>query len=554
MLVPGPAAGARRAKGSTVDARRSPRSRRQADVPDVTASSDSDAVDALAGRRLQGRARPRRTHRPGRATAIVLEQTPAAGEHGQEGHDGDDHRRPLQPDHQARRRDARRPRRRRRRREGRGPRAAGARPSTRSRWTAARRCARAARRPATRSSTVTIERDGAWRHDGEDARARARRRPARRRRRLPGAARPVRRGRHGPGAARAARRRRTSAPACSPSALCMDKVVFKDLMARGRRAAGRLRGCARRGPTATRPPSSPARAAGVRQAGAAGLVGRASSRRGARPTSSRRRSTSAFAHDPRVIVEATRAGLEVECSVLGQRRRPRPRSPARSCCSRAPAGTTTRPSTPRAGWSCMVPGAHLRRGARARARAGRRRVRARRLRRPGARRLLRRRRRRAASTSSTRCPASPRRASTRSCGRRAACRTRSCCDRCVALALERARSAQRAHAFYRSKSGPRRSRRAGRRRQLRDPDEVVAVALAAGVELEALMDGADGGGVLLPPSCLVKDASLATANPAPPRPWPRWSLRIAGRWWIAPRPGCRSMSRRGRRRLTQQAP
>ena len=53
---------------------------------------------------------------------------------------------------------------------------------------------------------VTIERDGAWRHDGEELRLRPGGGLLGRRRRLPGAARPLRRGRHGPGPARAARR------------------------------------------------------------------------------------------------------------------------------------------------------------------------------------------------------------------------------------------------------------------------------------------------------------------------------------------------------------
>ena len=78
---------------------------------------------------------------------------------------------------------------------------------------------------------VRLARDGRWTHDGRAARARAGRRPAGRRRGLPGAARAVRRGRHGAGPARAARRalrgrRRDGARRCR-----MDKALFKDLMA-----------------------------------------------------------------------------------------------------------------------------------------------------------------------------------------------------------------------------------------------------------------------------------------------------------------------------------
>ena len=70
------------------------------------------------------------------------------------------------------------------------------------------------------------------------------------------------------------------------SALCMDKVLFKDLMAANRPAAGRLpRACAR---ARTRRKLERARPAGVREAGAAGLVGGHLEGRGRR-TSCRRR-------------------------------------------------------------------------------------------------------------------------------------------------------------------------------------------------------------------------------------------------------------------------
>ena len=61
-------------------------------------------------------------------------------------------------------------------------------------------------RAGTRSSWVEIERDGAWRRDGERLSVSPGRRPAGSRRRVPRAARPVRRGRHRAGDARDARR------------------------------------------------------------------------------------------------------------------------------------------------------------------------------------------------------------------------------------------------------------------------------------------------------------------------------------------------------------
>ena len=95
------------------------------------------------------------------------------------------------------------------------------------------------------------------------------------------------------------------------SAVAMDKVVFKDLMA--------AHGVPQVDYAAVRDGQQvdldAARPAGVRQAGAARLVGRHLPRH-RRRTSVRRRSE-AFAHDALVIVEALAGGLEVECSVLG---------------------------------------------------------------------------------------------------------------------------------------------------------------------------------------------------------------------------------------------
>ena len=105
------------------------------------------------------------------------------------------------------------------------------------------------------------------------------------------------------------------------SALCMDKVMFKELMAHAGDPAGRLPGGAGVG-VGFRPReaalgrSGGAGPAGVRQAGAARLVGRD------RPRRERRRAAGgalevAFEHDSLAIVEAAATGLEVECSVIG---------------------------------------------------------------------------------------------------------------------------------------------------------------------------------------------------------------------------------------------
>ena len=184
-----------------------------------------------------------------------------------------------------------------------------------------------------RRHRVTLERDGAWLLDGTGS---SRCAPGRgllgRRRRVPGAARPVRRGRHGPGAARAARRavRRRgragqravhgqgrlqgadgAAPACRRSTTGRSATSgSRPTRRRSRRAGG-------------------ARAAGVRQARAAGLVGRDRQGRGGRRAcaarSTRRSSTTRC-----VIVEAAR---RARGRVLGARqpRAGRLASRARSC-------------------------------------------------------------------------------------------------------------------------------------------------------------------------------------------------------------------------------
>ncbi len=149
----------------------------------------------------------------------------------------------------------------RRRREGRR---AARRPLVRARGLARVRgvgLRRASRRPATRCCRCCSSATARWRGpDGDAARLDARRRPARRRRRLPGPARPVRRGRHGPGAARAARRAvRRRGRARLLAVHGQDRLQGR---ARGgRRAAGRLRGGARgalaRAPEAVRAELAP---------------------------------------------------------------------------------------------------------------------------------------------------------------------------------------------------------------------------------------------------------------------------------------------------------
>ena len=153
---------------------------------------------------------------------------------------------------------------------------------------------------------VRLERDGVVDRAGrQPAGARARRRPARRRRRLPGPPRPVRRGRHDPGAARAARRRlRRRRRARLLAVHGQDRVQG----GAGRRggAAGRLRRRARGGLARRR--RRRARAArragpaGVRQAGAAGVLGRDLEGVRRKPSStarSRRRSATTGSRSPR---------------------------------------------------------------------------------------------------------------------------------------------------------------------------------------------------------------------------------------------------------------
>ena len=104
------------------------------------------------------------------------------------------------------------------------------------------------------------------------------------------------------------------------SAACMDKIVFKELMARAGVPQVDYRALTARDweldPEGALRALSELGAARIRQAGSARLVGRHRARAAGR-ISCARRSAEAFEHDPLVIVEAAASGIEVECSVLG---------------------------------------------------------------------------------------------------------------------------------------------------------------------------------------------------------------------------------------------
>ena len=103
------------------------------------------------------------------------------------------------------------------------------------------------------------------------------------------------------------------------SSLCMDKVVFKDVLAAagvpqvGYVAVREARWRARAGAVA---PSSP-RSACRCSSSPRGSAPRSASPRCARPDELAAALEGAFAHDGLVIVEAFSAGVEVECAVIG---------------------------------------------------------------------------------------------------------------------------------------------------------------------------------------------------------------------------------------------
>ena len=220
------------------------------------------------------------------------------------------------------------------------------------------------------------------------------------------------------------------------SALCLDKVLFKQLMSASGRAAGRLRGRARAALArlarrcCARSPSRPAR---VRQARPPRLLG--GDRQGQRaPTRWRGALEQAFAHDALAIVEAMARGVEVECGVLGLARgapapAPPPPSRARSC-SRASSMTTSAKYSP-GGMELRVPRAISADRARAGQALAARAFAARRLRGPGAGRLLRRGRARARQRAQHDARLHAARACTPSCSRPRASPTRSWSTACA---------------------------------------------------------------------------------------------------------------------------
>ena len=209
------------------------------------------------------------------------------------------------------------------------------------------------------------------------------------------------------------------------------RSLFKELMARAgcRRSATRASTRARSTAPSRGSRRSACRAWSSRRGSGSSVgivrVGDAARARGAR-------CETAFAPRPARDRRGDGTGLEVECSVLGHdRRAARPASPARSCSLRATGWYDYEAKYTPGGMELVVP-ARISGGARAA--CGRSRVEAFRLAAAAAWRAptSSSTATRCCSTSSTRCPASPRRASTRSSGRPAACRTRSCVDRLVA--------------------------------------------------------------------------------------------------------------------------
>jgi len=97
------------------------------------------------------------------------------------------------------------------------------------------------------------------------------------------------------------------------SAACMDKIVFKDLMAVAKipQVAYALVEEDRRDEADLAPVGFPCWVKPARLGSSVGIV------RVAEPSELEAALDSAFMHDPRVIVEANSSGLEVECSVLG---------------------------------------------------------------------------------------------------------------------------------------------------------------------------------------------------------------------------------------------
>ena len=189
------------------------------------------------------------------------------------------------------------------------------------------------------------QRDGRWTPRRGAAGARARRRAARRRRGLPGAARALRRGRHRAGAARAAGRALHGRGGARLGAVHGQGALQG---ADGGRAGvpqveyavARRGGRPRRSSTAAACRCSSSRRGSARRWG---------SRRWSRGGAGPRRSSTPSSTTRWCWSSAWSSGMEVECSVLGNGR------PDRLAAGRdraaPPTGTTTRPSTRSAAWS-----------------------------------------------------------------------------------------------------------------------------------------------------------------------------------------------------------
>ena len=216
------------------------------------------------------------------------------------------------------------------------------------------------------------------------------------------------------------------------SSLCMDKVVFKELMAAAGVPQVPTSPCARRAGAA-----DPVRCAQLAALGMPVFVkpARLGSSVGIAKVSGRAeldgRARDAFAHDS----AGDRRGVlrRARGRVLGDRAlRPGGLGARARSSSRRPTGTTTRPSTPTGGMELRHAAAAAGRGRRGGPPPGPRGVPARRLRRSRAGRLLRRGRPRAGQRAQHDARASPPRASSRSCGRPPASRSRSSATGCSA--------------------------------------------------------------------------------------------------------------------------
>ena len=401
-----------------------------AKVPDVTGDTARGATDELQAAGFKVTEQTKDVTKQNK-DGIVISQDPGAGSTLNKGSTVTivvgrftsrrrPHRRPRpRPPPRRRRRTRRRRRPPRRRRPRREPRcasrcsAAAAPPSTTSRSPRPRRCARGC---ATAGHEVVGCRDrratGCGARDGDELSLRARPRPARRRRRVPGAARAVRRGRHRPGPARVPRRALRRRRRAGLGAVHGQGPVQGPDGARGR-PAGRL---PRRSPRSTGAPSRERRSLALAalglpvfvkpaRLGSSVGIARVASAGGAR----RRRSTAAFEHDPLVIVEALATGLEVECSVLGQPTSRSPREPGEIVLADGESGWYDYEAkyTP-GGMELVVPAADLRRRVRERVRElAVEHVRARAAAAGSPASTSSSTASRCSSTSSTRCPASP---------------------------------------------------------------------------------------------------------------------------------------------------